>query len=112
MGLFAIDLLCRKVAAKISKHVWATGKWHDSDIGHAKIFSEVVAVGSSNYMTPRYEFRRRFEASIPDNEVWKGVVTHLLSNSAQMYTRGSQLSRAVIKNFNLKFFEDKRSCWK
>ena len=83
------------MAVEISKRLWATGQWHDSNIGHAKILREVGTVGSSDYIIPRYDFTRGFKTSIPDNEVWKGDVSHLIQNSVQIYTDHSKLNGAV-----------------
>ena len=55
---------------------------------------EVRACGSSDYMTPRYDFGRRFKISITDNRVWK-VKGHLKRDSVKIYTDGSKLNGAV-----------------
>ena len=41
LGLISLALFCRGAAVKVSKRLWATGQWHDSDIGHAMFLREV-----------------------------------------------------------------------
>ena len=85
LGLFPLVLFCRGATAKISKYLW-------SDIDHAKILRKVGAVRSTDYMTPRYDFKKGFKTSVPDNGMWKGGMTHLLKNSVQIYTDSSKLN--------------------
>ena len=83
MGPFLLNLFCREVAAKISKRPWASGLWHDSDVGHAKILRKVGA---------RHDFTRRFMTTVSDNGVCKDGVTHLLRKCIQIYNDGSKLN--------------------
>ena len=55
------------------------------DISHTKILKEVGAVGSSDYITPRYDI----------GSEQRGLEGRLLKNSAQIHADDSKLTEAV-----------------
>ena len=56
------------MAARVSRHLWATGQWHALSIERTRLLGEINIVESSDHMTLRYGFPMKFKTSTPKRE--------------------------------------------